>query len=292
MIEFKDVEVKDKAWADELLRLSDYNGCEYSFGNNYMWSKVFDMKIARYKNFYLVKNKYGFMFPAGAGDICEIVGVLREYCSCNNTPLCFSSMSREVMEKLCRIYCEDIEVGTNRDFYDYVYCFETLSKLSGKKLHAKRNHLNRFYENNWEFEPITPDNIEEVADMHNRWCMEHNCYDDSEKLREAQAVIRGLESFFELGFVGGIIRVDGDIHAYTFGERLNSDTFVVHAEKAFTTVQGAYTAINHEFVNYACKGYTYINREEDMGLENLRKAKLSYCPAFVVEKYRVRFKEV
>ncbi|MDR0222217.1 MAG: phosphatidylglycerol lysyltransferase domain-containing protein [Oscillospiraceae bacterium] len=290
MIEFKEVEVKDKAWADGLLRLSGYRGCEYSFGSNYMWSRVYDIKIARYKDFYLIKNKFGFTFPAGRGDVGEIVGVLREYCASGGNALCFSSMNREVMETLKAAYSDEIEITTNRDYYDYVYDFDALANLSGKKLHAKRNHLNRFYENNWAFEPVTPENIGECAEMSERWSEERGVNSDKDKKKEFEAVTRGLESFFDLGFIGGLIRVDGEVRAYSFGEPLNGDTFVVHVEKALTQTRGIYAAINREFVNYACRGFKYVNREEDMGAENLRKAKMSYCPAFMVEKFRVAFK--
>jgi hypothetical protein len=290
MLEFKKPEIQDRQWVQELTRQSDFRGCEYTFGNTYMWSPFYDIQLARYKDFYLVKNRYGFLFPAGSGDIREIVCILQEYCA--DTPLRFTNTDRKNLEFLKGLYGDSIEVSTNRDFYDYVYEFDTLSRLCGKRLHSKRNHLNRFYENDWKFEPITPCNIEEVTAMHNNWCDERDIYSDPDKLREAQAVIRGLECFFELGLVGGIIRVDGVIQAYTFGESVGNsanDTFVVHVEKAFTEFQGTYAAINREFVNYACGDYLYINREEDMGAENLRKAKMSYCPTFFVEKYRVKF---
>jgi len=286
MIEFKNVEISDREWASELLALSDFRGCEYSFGNNYMWSEVFDIKIARYKDFYLIKNKFGFAFPAGRGGIREITEVLLD---CTGGDLRFSSMNKAIRDRLAEIYADRIEITTDRGNYDYIYETEKLLTLSGKALHAKRNHLNRFYENDWSFEQITRDNIPECIDMHKRWCFEHDCFSDKEKQRESEAILRGLTNFFELGFVGGLIRVGGEIQAYTFGERLNGDTFVVHAEKAFTKYQGAYAAINREFVNFACAGFTYVNREEDMGEENLRKAKLSYHPAFLEEKYKVRF---
>jgi hypothetical protein len=288
MIEFKPVEVGDREWAVELLKLSDLYGCEYTFGNNYMWAPVYDIQIARYKDFYLIKNKYGFLFPAGEGDLCEVIDALKNQFG----GLCFTNADCKSLELLKCLYGNKIQTCTNRDHYDYVYDYDTLSLLRGKKLHSKRNHLNRFYENNWSFEVITPDNIEEVADMHNKWCEEKNVYCDCDKLIEANAVVRGLERFFELELVGGVIRVDGVIHAYTFGEALgnrSNDMFVVHVEKAFTEVQGAYTAINREFVSRCCSDYSLINREEDMGEDNLRKAKMSYCPAFLVDKHHVKF---
>ncbi|MCL2036323.1 MAG: phosphatidylglycerol lysyltransferase domain-containing protein [Oscillospiraceae bacterium] len=290
-MEFKRPETGDIHWVRELVNLSDFHGCEYAFGNSYMWSYVYDIQIARYKDFYLSKNKFGFLFPAGCGNLRELICVLQEYCCRENKPLRFTNVDCKSLELLRCLYESNcLKVSTNRDMYDYVYEFEALSELRGKKLHAKRNHLNRFYENNWSFEPITPENIEEVTDMHNRWCEEKEIYNDIDKLREAGAVIRGLERFFELGFIGGAIRVDGEIQGYTFGEVMgnkSNDMFVVHVEKAFTTFQGTYAAINREFVNYACRDYRYINREEDAGSENLRKAKMSYCPAFLVEKSQV-----
>ncbi|MCL1903754.1 MAG: phosphatidylglycerol lysyltransferase domain-containing protein [Oscillospiraceae bacterium] len=291
MLDFKRVDAGDKEWVVELLKKDRFRGCEYTFGNIYMWSPVYDIKIARYKDFCLIKNKYGFLFPAGAGDVFEAVEELRGFCCDNCMPLYITNVAPESTKMLERLYGDKLQISTNRDLYDYVYEFETLAELRGRKLHAKRNHLNRFYENNWCFEPITPDNIEECTDMHNRWCDEKDIYRDKDKLKEAGAVVRGLERFFELGLIGGIIRVDGAIQAYTFGEpsgNIQNDTFVVHVEKAFAEVQGAYTAINREFVKYACNKYRYINREEDMGAENLRKAKMSYCPAFLIEKYCVK----
>jgi hypothetical protein len=295
VIEFKDVEISDGEWVWGLLKLSDFRGCEYAFGNIYMWSEVFSTKIARYKDFLIVKNRFGFLFPAGSGNITEIVEVLQEYCRNQNGRgkiLCFTNVSRETTEELKHLYGSRLGVSTNRDYYDYIYETSQLASLCGRKLHAKRNHLNRFYENDWSFESITPDNIEEVTAMHNKWCDEKNVYHDRDKLKEAGAVVRGLERFFELGLAGGLIRVNGEIQAYTYGETAGNksdDTFVVHVEKAFTKTQGTYTAINCEFVNYACRDYKYINREEDMGAENLRKAKMSYYPAFLLEKYCVTF---
>jgi hypothetical protein len=294
MIDFKQVQPSDGQWVRELLKHTDFRGCEYAFSNIYMWSELYSTKIARYKNFGLVKNKYGLLFPFGCGDIRELIDVLKKQ------ELCFTNVNPKSLELLKCLYGNQIEITSNRDYYDYVYDFDTLSRLCGRKLHSKRNHLNRFYENNWKYEPITPDNIEEVTQMHNLWCNEKNIYSDRDKLKEAGAVIRGLEKFFELGMTGGIIRVQDpdckcnwEIQAYTYGGEISNrcnDTFVVHVEKAFTKFQGTYAAINHEFVNRACKGYRYINREEDMGAENLRKAKMSYCPAFMEEKYRVIFK--
>ncbi len=290
MLEFKKIELSDKPWAEELLSYSDYRNCEYSFGNNFIWQKAYDMQIARYKDFYFVKNNTGFFFPAGRGDLKEAISQLTEYCKSNSKPFHFITMNKASMEWLKDNYGNSFEFDTNRDMYDYVYNFEDLSTLKGKKLHSKRNHINRFNENNWTYEQINRGNIDDCKKMSHEWCRINECELDESKSKEACAVCCGFEHYFELGFVGGCLKIDGRVVAFTFGERLSSNTFVVHVEKAFSDIQGAYPAINYEFVRRECQGYIYINREEDLGSESLRKSKLSYKPIFLEEKFTATLK--
>ena len=166
-----------------------------------------------------------------------------------------------------------------------MYQSQSLATLGGKKLHSKRNYINRFKQLNWSFEDITPDNIDECKQMSLEWCIRNDCDKSEDKSEEMCAVGIGLEHFFDLGLVGGILRVDGRIQAFSYGEQQCSDTFVTHVEKAFTDYDGAYPMINYMMANRFCKGLEYINREEDMGEENLRKAKKSYHPCFMVEKF-------
>ena len=286
MVEFKEVELTDINWTRELLGYSGYRGCEYTFGNNFMWQCVFYTRIARYKDFYLIKSgSGGYFFPAGRGDFREAVEYLKADAKENGENLKFVTMNKASMEWLSENYPDEFKFCSNRDMYDYIYNFCDLAELKGKKYHSKRNFINRFRENNWCYESITPQNIHECAEMNERWIKEYEAADKG-LMRESCVVNRGLEHFGDLGFKGGLLRVDGEVAAFTFGEAVTCDTFVVHAEKAFTRIQGAYPAINNEFVSRECCDFAYINREEDMGLENLRKAKLSYHPAFLEEKYK------
>jgi hypothetical protein len=116
------------------------------------------------------------------------------------------------------------------------------------------------------------------------WREMNHCDEDPEKLLELCVAQNSLLLFEELGFSGGVLRVDGKVVAFTIGEAICEDTYVVHIEKAFADVEGAYTMINQQFVEHECMKYRYVNREEDTGAEGLRKAKLSYHPAFLVEK--------
>lgn len=286
MIEFRRPELSDREWILPLLKLSDFRGCEYTFGNNYVWQNAFGLTISRYKNFYIVKSDKGFFFPAGKGDIAEVLSVLEEYCNNAGIPFVISSSNTLSMMTLTEIYGERAEVSANTNDFDYIYRYEDLTELKGKKYHQKRNHIARFSENNWSYEEINPDNIGECIEMNEEWLRRSGT--ENGRAEESAVVKLSLEHFGELGYVGGILRVDGRIQAFTFGEPLNSDTFNVHVEKAFTDFQGAYPMINRQFLLNSVHGYKYINREEDMGEENLRKAKLSYYPCFMEEKFTVK----
>lgn len=174
----------------------------------------------------------------------------------------------------------------NRDLADYVYETEKLASLAGKKLHAKRNHINKFKNlyPDWSYETLTDDNVEDCFQMALKWRNKNGCEDDPEKNAEMCVTLNSLRLYKELGLRGGVLKAGGQIVAFTVGEPVSDDTFVVHIEKAFAEVDGAYPMINQQFVQHECMEYEYVNREEDTGAEGLRRAKLSYRPVFLEEK--------
>lgn len=294
---FRDIEITDKPWIDAALSRSQFRGCEYTFGNNFVWRRVYGIKIAQLGGLYYVRwsmagGKYKFSFPAGGCDIEDGVEPLLRYCGENGMPLQIHA-DRETTERIVQRYPAAVAVYS-RDDSDYVYLAEELAELKGKKFHAKRNHLNRFYENDWSFEPITADNLAECAEMNERWCAENMCalgYDEQSRSKQDEScIVRCSFKYYDrLGYTGGLIRVNGAVQAFCFGEPSASDTFVVHVEKALRQYQGAYAAINQQFVKSLGGRYKYINREEDTGAENLRKAKLSYNPVFLEDKFDITF---
>ncbi len=289
--DFRSPEITDCEWVKPLLAKSGFRGCLYTFGNNYMWKDVYNIKICRRNDFYLLQNRYhsdipGFLYPAGSGDIRRLIEELRSYCTANGYPLQMAA-NRECTELLREMY-PDIIAEPDRSGFDYVYEAAALADLKGRKYHSKRNHLNRFYENNWSFEKITADNIRYCREVLEQW-LAADPEPDSNKLEEAGVVQRSLEYYTQLGYFGGVLFVNGSPQAFTFGECSAADTFVVHAEKALLNYQGAYTAVNCEFAKLLSVDYRYINREDDTGAEGLRKAKLSYHPAFMEEKYFITF---
>ena len=285
MLKFRPIELNDKPWIDELLRLSDYQGCEYNFTNNYVWRNIYGISICRFMDYYIVKSGNGFFFPAGTGDIKALVEMLSDYSESMGERLKFVTMDKSARMLLEKEFPGKFTFATNEDYYDYVYTSESLATLSGKKLHSKRNYINRFKQLDWSYERINEGNIHECKEMSTLWCQQNNCDMNEEKAEEMCSVENGLDNFKALQLEGLVLRVGGEIQAFSYGERLNSNTFVTHVEKALTEYDGTYPMINYLMANEFCKELMYINREEDMGEENLRKAKRSYRPCFMIEKF-------
>ena len=185
---------------------------------------------------------------------------------------------------------EDCRVNANRDHADYIYLRESLAALSGKKLQAKRNHVNRFKAlyPDYRYEELTDEWVPACLDLTRRWVESRQ--DEAEKravAAESEAIQRALAHREELDLRGGVLLVGEQIAAFTYGAPICRDTFDVCVEKADVEFEGAYTVINKEFVSRLPEQYKYVNREEDLGVEGLRKAKLSYQPEMLLMKYSV-----
>ena len=169
--------------------------------------------------------------------------------------------------------------------FDYVYRATDLIKLEGRKYHSKRNHIHQFQRKYlWEYQRITPPVLEECLAIDSQWFKIKDAL-RSECANEEKAMALVMNNYQALGVSGGVIRVNGNIEAIAVGERLNTDMAVIHIEKANTEYDGIYTAINQQFAMDFGSGFQFINREEDLGLEGLRKAKSSYHPVRMIKKY-------
>lgn len=295
MINFKKIEITDRTWVLPILQTSNYQSQEYNFTNNFIWKDVFNVQVANHKGFYLVKSGRetpSYVFPAGNGNLKEVIEEMMEDAQKCGHAFCMHSLFEDSVAQLETLFPDTFSFIEDRDYADYIYLSEKLQTLSGKKLHSKRNHINRFIENNpsWTYEPVTKDNLQDCYAMNVQWCHANNCEDDEDKKSEQCAVKNCFKNFADLELQGGIIKIDGNIVAFAFGEPLNNDTFIVHIEKAFSDIQGAYPMINQQFAIHNTTNFTYINREDDMGSEGLRKAKLSYYPEKILIKYNVCLK--
>lgn len=293
MLEFRDIDISDKEHINNCLKASDFMGCEYTFANNMAWKRLADSKITFYKDFYIVcsqtdNNTPYFVFPSGSGSYAEVFGELRRYTDSIGVPLIITGVTRQYLPVFSSLFPDKFTVEYDRDGSDYIYLTSDLIHLEGKKFHSKRNHLLHFRSLDYEFSMIQEKDFDDCISF----CTEdyNNKFHDYSSVAEQYAINTYFNYFGELGLTGGIIRIGGKVSAVTIGERLNSDTFSVHIEKADRSFSGIYTAINNLFVSTAAQDCTYVNREEDLGIEGLRKAKLSYHPAFLLDKYIITFK--
>jgi len=284
MLEFRKVELSNRTEFEKYLNMTEKRSMEYSFSTMFLWQDLYDMEFCIYEDtLYLRigKNEKSYLFPIGNNVDKAIETIAQENSG-------FYGLTKEQADYISAKFPKKYEISPNRDMGDYVYKTESLATLVGKKLSSKRNHINRFIAQypNWKYEPITPENLDEVRQMHKVWC---SLAKDKEGLAEEEIMVKkAFDHFFSLNFSGGLIRVDSKVVAFTAGDKLSDSTFLVHIEKALAEYSGAYQMINREFVRNNCMDFEYINREEDTGDEGLRKAKLSYRPHMIVEKFTAK----
>ena len=301
MIEFQAPTPADKAWVDELLALGNLRGCDYNFTNLFVWQKAYRFELARMGNFLLIRLRgrtgNSYMYPAGSGDIAAAVRALEADAAERGEPLRLVCLTPPQMAELEEFFPGRFTCTADRDGYDYLYDIDRLADLGGKKLHAKRNHIHRFDEQfpDWMFEPITPANIPECLDLERAWSArreESEPESGEETLSEETiAVIEALYQMDPLALEGGLIRAGGKPVAFSLGSLTTPACFDVHFEKAAGEIQGAYAVINREMARMVRDRHPqvkWLNREDDLGLEGLRKAKLSYYPDILLEKFTAR----
>lgn len=296
MIPFKPIELGDKDTVQKYTLHSKRRNCDLSFTNLYSWRFMYRTEIAEMDGFLLFRFYAGeeraYMMPVGTGDIHPVIEALIEDANQLGVPFLLLGVCVNMRAELEEAFPGRFEFTSDRDFSDYIYLRSDLALLHGKKYQPKRNHINQFKAAypNYEYKALTPELIPECLRLETLWCKENDCNEDKALQAERRSMTAALEHMKELDLVGGILHVNGDIVAFTFGAAINQETFDTCVEKADTDIEGAYTMINYEFANHLPEQYTYINREEDLGLEGLRRAKLSYHPETLLEKYIVRLK--
>ncbi|MDR3350122.1 MAG: phosphatidylglycerol lysyltransferase domain-containing protein [Prevotellaceae bacterium] len=290
MINFQAITFADREKINAVLKLSDFRAAEYSFANIFNWSKAFNSEVAFFEDFLLCRGgreRKSYLYPAGAGNLEAAITAMINDAAALGHPFVLRAIQAEGKQLLEQLFPGRFHFTAWRNTYDYIYHSGDLINLSGKKFQSKRNLISRFNKNfEWHYESVTAANLQECVQMNEEWCRIYACHENSSLQAETCAVRRALNYFSDEMLAGGLLRADGKVIAYTVGEQINSDTFIVHIEKAFgEKFPGAYQAINREFAERHAAHLKYINREDDTGDEGLRKAKLSYRPAFMIEKY-------
>jgi len=297
MLYFSDLSIKDRDIFNKYLKAGRYEASEMNFSNFFMWRKVYNFRYVEIEEHLCIiaLPKVGepyAMLPIGSGNkekLVLIINELLEYFKTKGWEFKFNRVEEGKLE-LLKALKEDFDFvfESDRDNSDYLYASSDLINLKGKKYDGKRNHINKFKKSySYEYKPVTSQEIDDCKIILEQWCAERSCDENGDFTCEKLANFELLDNFDEFGVKGAIIYVDSKPEAFTVGELLNNNTAVIHIEKANSSINGLYTFINQQFCTNVWSDYEFINREQDLGLEGLRKAKLSYNPIGLITKYTV-----
>lgn len=293
MLEWSIPEAEDEDWINRCIAVSGTMASDASFANIYLLRNKYSTKISRYKDFIIRKYsgkgaRCGYTFPLGKGDVAKALAEIEKDAKECGERLQFAFVTEEQKEVLENAmparFCYSSDAGDS----DYIYLRSELASLSGKAFHKKKNHFSKFVRTypDYKYYEIGACNIYDAQKVADAWYYEHLQDEDASQLAEYKAIKEALESFEELGLIGGIIYVNDSPCAMTIASKINENTVDVHFEKAVGeyALNGGYAAINKLF-SEKLDGVTWLNREEDIGIEGLRKAKLSYRPKIMLKKY-------
>lgn len=289
MIVFRKASITDKKTVDSYVLEGSTDGSVYSFGSLFCWGSSYDIEIAEYGGFLLIRGKDSFgryyAYPSGKGDIKAVIEKIADLCAQESSELRFVQLLSQNKAELEELFPDTFDFSYNRDASEYVYSVENMANLPGKKFHGKKGHVNAFFRNHEDIscDPITKDNINECISIAKAWLSSR---DESDELyAEFASIEKAVKYYGELEYIGAILYADGKAVAFTMGEKLKNNTFCTHFEKTLPDYRDAYPVINNGFTKLMLTSYLYVNREEDTGTDGLRKAKLSYYPEFMVDKY-------
>ncbi|MBI4767766.1 MAG: DUF2156 domain-containing protein [Deltaproteobacteria bacterium] len=276
---------------DALLRQYPPMISEISFTNLFIWRYYYQFQVASDRGFItLLAQPLGanpfFFPPIGKGDTQSWVFDSLNFFKSQGVSPCFERIPQSIISELSGF--SELQVVADRDNSDYVYRTDNLVRLSGNKYHTLKNHINRFNKKYaWEYLPLTPNFMEECLILQDEWCRSKKCIDSHHLLNEDKAINEALKKISLLSYKGGVIRINQKVEAFTLGELLNPETVVIHIEKANPEFPGLYPILQQQFLEREWSLIPFVNREQDLGIEGLRKSKLSYHPEFMVDKFRL-----
>ncbi len=283
--DFERLELKHKPVLDKYFLDSPPEISEFTFTNLYSWRDYYNLQICCFEKMIIIKvtinGKDQFFPPIGQGDVKPVVKkILADY----------KTLFARVGERIALLFKEDsqVEVIFDRDNSDYLYKITDLIHLEGKKYDGKRNHINNFKKNyQYQYLQFNTQNVEGIINFEQYWCTLKNC-DISEGLSgERKALKDMVENFSQFNLMAAGIKIKGDIKAVSIAEKLNPSTLVLHVLKADPNFSGLYQLMLNEFLVNQAKNFELLNMEEDLGIQGLRKAKLSYHPIGFVNKYKI-----
>ena len=292
MIKFEPITLDQRELYEQYLLDGTERGCDYSFVNLYLWGRqratIIHDHMVMFSQF---DRRSVYPYPAGPGEKKTVLDAIIADAKERGITCRICGIIPEQKETLEALYPGMFRFHFDRDGYDYVYAIDDLADLKGKKYQRKRNHFYRFQDAcpNYTVEPLSEDNIALVRQMVDKWYeIKQQENPESDYHLERAALTKVFRDYKELNMEGLVLLNEGEVLAVTLGSRITDHTFDVHFEKARWDMDGAYTAINYEFARHIRSKYPeiqYLNREDDMGIEGLRRAKESYHPHHMIEKY-------
>jgi hypothetical protein len=289
--QFKDLSLEEKPLFDATFSKFPPLISEFTFTNLFIWRYAYQLKISRLQDFLCLlaeKKESSFFFPPiGEGDMVKCYQILLQYLKEKGVSQEITRVPEPVVTPV-DWKAAGMVAEFDRDQCDYIYLTEDLINLQGRKYHRKRNHIKQFKDKYpYQYIPLTPEWTSECLRLETEWCDLRHCEAIPGLANESIAIKEALTHFDPLGIKGGVILIDGKVEAFTLGESLNQETVVIHIEKANPAYEGLYPLINQAFLENHWSGYLYVNREQDLGEEGLRKAKESYFPHHLINKYIV-----
>lgn len=298
MLEFKSLTLGDKERMEQLCYKECCPGPENCFNNMYIWRHHYKPEIC-YLNEQIILRFYAYKkptysYPMGPGELKEAVEAVKRHTDEKGEAFVLMGHSEEQAASLEAAFPGVFEFMWDRDYSAYVHDIERLAEYPGKALHSKRNHCNQFEAaHDWSFVPITAQLIPECLDFMERWLMDNALRLDPSVSHELTAMSSAFENFEALKFEGGALYAEGRMLGFAMGERCTESCFVCHFEKADAEIKGAYPMVCRELSRMVRDKHPevrFMNREEDMGIETLRRSKLSYKPDFMVPQFFARWK--
>lgn len=290
---WKTPEISDIEWIKRMALNSRSMGSDCSYVNIFLLRNKYDIEICFYKSFLLrryngKKGRSGYGYPLGEGNISEVLGLLERDALRRKEELKFCLLDEKQKDMVEKEYKGKMEFESDADNNDYIYLQQELALLKGNKFHKKKNHVSRFERkfSDFRLELIDGENKWDAVNVAEKWYKERMDSNEMEKSQEYISINEAAENFDVLGLSGGILYVNDVPVAMTMASAINNKICDIHFEKAVKGYadNGAYAAINQKFALCMDK-YEYINREEDIGIEGLRKAKMSYHPVMLLKKY-------
>lgn len=293
---YKELKVSDFKAVDTILKKYNIENCDHCFSAMLIWSYRHTVEFSIYEQTLFMRTKntdtYWYLSPVGEMEFGKAVELIISEAEKDNFKLNIFGLSKEQKDMLEKQYGEKFNIIDDRDSYDYIYTQKDLSTLPGKNYQKKRNHCSRFERENpnYTFHKIDKENVEQVIEFERQWCAKYNCDESRGLFAEQQGIVEVLSHIEQTDVFGAFIKNEDKILAFTLACPLSEDTVDIIVEKAYHDVNGAYAVINRDFAKNCLEKYQYIDREDDMGMENLRKAKLSYFPCEIREKYLAQYK--